>query len=189
MDQERRERLTQYYSADPKTLPDKEIKPLKYSKIDKFANNLEINLDLAANAVKSYIDGAELISPQMKQIIENQKKLMPRNYQNFYYKRRDSYSYSGSNYSNQVASQIAAQIAKTLVVPSNSFFQEGGGDFGRILSNPEAATSLYTQEVIAAEEEDVKIVETESFKLRRGGTEGRGGRCSQRGRLKTFSHQ
>jgi hypothetical protein len=58
----------------------------------------------AANAVKSYIDGAELLSPQMKQITENQKKLMPRNYQNSYYKRRNSYSYSGSNYNNQLAS-------------------------------------------------------------------------------------
>jgi hypothetical protein len=44
MDPERRERPTQYYSADPKALPGKEVKPLKYSKIDKFATNLEINL-------------------------------------------------------------------------------------------------------------------------------------------------
>jgi hypothetical protein len=116
----------------------------------------------------------------MKQIIDNQKKLMPRNYQNSYYKRRNLYSYSDSNYSNQIASQIAAQIAKTLVVPPNSFFRKGE----RILSNPEAATSLHTQEVIAVEEEDMKIVETESSKFRPGGTEGRGGRCSQRGPIK-----
>jgi hypothetical protein len=89
---------------------------------------IEIRDFMASNAVKSYIDGAELISPQMKQIIENQKKLMPRNYQNSFYKRRNSYSYSGSNYSNQLDSQIAAQIAKSLMVPSNSFFQEGGED-------------------------------------------------------------
>jgi hypothetical protein len=31
-------------------LPSKEVKPLKYSKIDKFATNLEVNLDLAVNA-------------------------------------------------------------------------------------------------------------------------------------------
>jgi hypothetical protein len=101
----------------------------------------------------------------MKQIIENQKKLMPRNYQNSFYKRRNSYSYSGSNYSTQMASQIAAQIAKTLVTPSNSFFQEGGGDFGRILYNPEIATSPYITEVIVVEEEGVEIVETKSFKF------------------------
>jgi hypothetical protein len=31
-------------------LPGKEVKPLKYSKMDKFANILEFNLDIAANA-------------------------------------------------------------------------------------------------------------------------------------------
>jgi hypothetical protein len=39
------------------------------------------------------------------------------------------------------------------------------------------------------EEEEVEIVETKSSKVRPGGTEGRGGRCTQRGRLKTFSHR
>jgi hypothetical protein len=34
------------------------------------------------------------------------------------------------------------------------------------------------------EEEGVEIVETKSFKLRPGGMEGRGGRCSQRGLIK-----
>jgi hypothetical protein len=36
--------------ADPKAFPGKEVKPLKYSKKDKFTTNLEINLDLEANA-------------------------------------------------------------------------------------------------------------------------------------------
>jgi hypothetical protein len=124
METDRRERLTEYYSLEPKALPSKEVKPLKNSRMDKFANTLEINLDLSANAqlksieaieqghrdigfwhlqnasdfirnghaianlkrieirdpvsanaVKNYIDEAELISPQMKQIIENQKFL------------------------------------------------------------------------------------------------------------------
>jgi hypothetical protein len=48
----------------------------------------------------------------MKQIIDQQKKLMPKNYQNSFYRRRNSYSYGNSNYSNQMASQIAAQIPK-----------------------------------------------------------------------------
>jgi hypothetical protein len=61
---------------------------------------LRIRDSVSANAVKNYIDGAELISPQMKSIIDQQKKLMPKNYQNSYYRRRNSYSYSGSNYSN-----------------------------------------------------------------------------------------
>jgi hypothetical protein len=109
---------------------------LKNSRLDKFANNIEINFDLAANtqvkameaieqgqrdigfwhlqnasdfmrnghaltnlerlrirdfasinAVKSYIDGAELIFPQMKLIIDQQKKLMPKYHQNSYYKK------------------------------------------------------------------------------------------------------
>jgi hypothetical protein len=50
MEPSRRERLTEYYSSDPKALPSKEVKPLKNSKLDRFANTLEINFDLAANA-------------------------------------------------------------------------------------------------------------------------------------------
>jgi hypothetical protein len=89
---------------------------------------IEIRDPIVANAVKSYIDRAELLSPQMKQIIENQKILMPRNYRNSFYKRRNSYSYSNSNYSTQMASRIVTQIAKTLINPSNSFFQGGRED-------------------------------------------------------------
>jgi Asp-tRNA(Asn)/Glu-tRNA(Gln) amidotransferase A subunit family amidase len=139
MDPDRRQKLSELCLSAPKALPGKEIKPLKFSKIDKFANNMEINLDLAgnallqaleafdqagadivywhmknssefirnahaltnlerlklrdpnsANAIKNHIDGAELISPQMKSIIESQKKLTPKYYQNSYYKRRNS---------------------------------------------------------------------------------------------------
>jgi hypothetical protein len=55
---------------------------------------------------------------------------MPKNYQNSYYRRRNSYSYGNSNYSNQMASQIATQTAKTSVIPSSSFFPGGGEDLG-----------------------------------------------------------
>jgi hypothetical protein len=65
MDPEKRKRLTQYYSSDPKALPGKEVKPLKYSKMDKFATNLEINLDLAANA---QIKAAEAIEQGQMEI-------------------------------------------------------------------------------------------------------------------------
>jgi hypothetical protein len=64
----------------------------------------------------------------MKSIIESQNKLMPKYYQNSYYKRRNSYSYGNSNYNNQLASQIASQLAKTFIAPSTSFFPEGGED-------------------------------------------------------------
>jgi hypothetical protein len=153
---------------------------LKYSKLHKFANNIEINFDLtgnaqlkvmealeqeekkisywhmqnasdfirngcalanlerlkikdptSANAVKNYIDGAELISPQMKSVIDQQKKLMFKYYQNSYYKRRNSYSYGNSNYSNQMIFQISVQIAKTFIAPQPSFFPGGGEDFWR----------------------------------------------------------
>jgi hypothetical protein len=149
MDSEKRERLIELYSQDPKALPSKEIKPLKFSKIDRFANNIEVNLAAAgnaqvkaleafdqadpdvgywhlknsadfirnahalsnlerlkirdsgsANAIKNHIDGAELISPQIKVIIDQNKKLMPKYYQNSYYKRRNSYNYRNSNYFN-----------------------------------------------------------------------------------------
>jgi hypothetical protein len=39
---DRRDRLIDYYSIEPRALPNKEVKPLKYSKIDRFANTLEI---------------------------------------------------------------------------------------------------------------------------------------------------
>jgi hypothetical protein len=50
MDPDRREKFTELYSQDPRVLPTKEIKPLKFSKLDRLANNMEINLALAGNA-------------------------------------------------------------------------------------------------------------------------------------------
>jgi hypothetical protein len=62
----------------------------------------------SANAIKNHIEGADLISPQMKSIIDSEKKLAPKYYQNSNYKRRNSYNYGNSNYTNQLASQIAS---------------------------------------------------------------------------------
>jgi hypothetical protein len=45
---------------------------------------LKIRDPTSTNAIKNYIDGAELISPQMKPIIDQNKKLMPKYYQNSY---------------------------------------------------------------------------------------------------------
>jgi hypothetical protein len=79
----------------------------------------------------------------MKSIIESQKKLAPKYFQNSFYKRRNSYSYGNSNYSNQMPSQIASQLAKTFITPSTSFFLEGGKDLGRILFKPETTKRNY----------------------------------------------
>jgi hypothetical protein len=49
MDPDRREKLAELCFQDPRTLPGKEVKLLKYSKIDRFDNNIKINLDLVAN--------------------------------------------------------------------------------------------------------------------------------------------
>jgi hypothetical protein len=221
------------YLSDLKALPEKEVKPLKNSRLDKFVNNIEINFDLAtnaqlkaleafeqadpdvgywhiknssefirnahalsnlerlkirdpssANAIKNHIEGADLISPQMKSIIDSQKKLTPKYYQNSYYKRRNSYNYGNSNSNNQLASQIASQIAKTFVASSNSFFPDGGKDTRRILSKPETATSLHPKEVIVVENEVVDLMETEGTKIRPEGTDRGGGKSSQRGPIK-----
>jgi hypothetical protein len=59
MDLSRRERLMEYYLSGPKDLPGKEVKPLKNSKLDRFANTLEINFDLAANAQVKAIEAIE----------------------------------------------------------------------------------------------------------------------------------
>jgi hypothetical protein len=62
---------------------------------------LRIRDSASDNPVKNYIDGAELISPQMKMIIDQQKKLMLKYYQN--YKRRSPYGYGNLNYNTQMA--------------------------------------------------------------------------------------
>jgi hypothetical protein len=79
-----------------------------------------------------------------------------------------------------MASQIASQLAKTFIAPSTLFFRKGE----RILSKPETATSLHSQEIIAVEEKVVDLMETRSIKFRPGETEGKGGGCSQRGPIK-----
>jgi hypothetical protein len=45
---------------------------------------LRIRDSAFANAVKGYIDGAELIFFQLKSIIDQQKKVIPKYYQNSY---------------------------------------------------------------------------------------------------------
>jgi hypothetical protein len=59
MDSEKRERLLSLYSQDPKALPSKEVKPLKYSELDRFANNIEINLAAAGNAQVEALEALE----------------------------------------------------------------------------------------------------------------------------------
>jgi hypothetical protein len=41
--------LSELHLSEPRALPGKEVKPLKNSRLDKFANNIEINFNLAAN--------------------------------------------------------------------------------------------------------------------------------------------
>jgi hypothetical protein len=52
MEKSRREKLIQLYSIDPSVLPASEVKPLKFSGKDKFANTMEINLDMAGSLRK-----------------------------------------------------------------------------------------------------------------------------------------
>jgi hypothetical protein len=87
MDPSRRERLTEYYLSDAKALPGKEIKPLINSKLDRFANILEINFDLATNA-------------QVK-VIQNYCQLSPYNSHIFfhsYYTAANSYHFRNSHF-------------------------------------------------------------------------------------------
>jgi hypothetical protein len=53
-----------------------------------YLERIRIRINSLANTIKSYVDGVELISPQAKKIINEQKKLMPKHYQNPYYKRK-----------------------------------------------------------------------------------------------------
>jgi hypothetical protein len=59
MDSEKREKLVELYSQDPRALPAKEIKPLKFSKLDRFANNMEVNLAAAGNAQLKALEAFE----------------------------------------------------------------------------------------------------------------------------------
>jgi hypothetical protein len=69
MDSDSREKLSDLHLSEPRALPGK----------DALANleRLRIRDSVVANAIKNYIDGTELISPQMKSIIDQQKKLIP----------------------------------------------------------------------------------------------------------------
>jgi hypothetical protein len=46
----KKKKLIKLYSQEPRALPTKEIKPLKFSKLDRFANNIEINFAGAGNS-------------------------------------------------------------------------------------------------------------------------------------------
>jgi hypothetical protein len=59
MDPGRREKLSELHFQDPRVLLGKEVKPLKFSKLDRFANNMEVNLDLAANAQLKALEAFE----------------------------------------------------------------------------------------------------------------------------------
>jgi hypothetical protein len=59
MDSARREKLSELYLSAPRALPGKEVEPLKYSKLDRFANNTEVNLDLVANAQLQALEAFE----------------------------------------------------------------------------------------------------------------------------------
>jgi hypothetical protein len=59
MEPEKREKLLDLYSQDPKALPSKEVKPLKFRKLDRFANNIEINLAAAGNAQMKALEALE----------------------------------------------------------------------------------------------------------------------------------
>jgi hypothetical protein len=113
----------------------------------------------------------------MKQIIDNQKKLIPKNYQNSYYRRRNSYNCGNSNYSNQNGISDCGSNSQNISNPFKFVF-------GGILSKPETITNLHTPKTIVVEKDVVALVETESFKIRPGGTEGRGGGYSQKGPIK-----
>jgi hypothetical protein len=59
MEKFRMEKLMQPYSIDPSVLPTSEVKPLKFSSKDKFANTIKINLDMARNAQVKGIEALE----------------------------------------------------------------------------------------------------------------------------------
>jgi hypothetical protein len=59
MEKSRREKSIQLYSIGPSVLPASEVKPLKFSSKDKFANTMEIILDMAGNAQAKGIEALE----------------------------------------------------------------------------------------------------------------------------------
>jgi hypothetical protein len=59
MEKSIRDKLIQLYSKDPSVLPASEVKPLRFSSKDKFANTMEINLDMARNAQAKGMEALE----------------------------------------------------------------------------------------------------------------------------------
>jgi hypothetical protein len=53
---------------------------------------LKIRDPSSATAIKNYIEKTEIITPQTKKIIDEQKKLIPKYYKNSFYKKKNSYN-------------------------------------------------------------------------------------------------
>jgi hypothetical protein len=228
LDPAKRVALHKFYSKQPQAMPIKEVKPLKSSRMDKFASNIITNTDIIGNAVitaaqafesneedvgmthlsnildlsrnirseanierlkirnpsaafaiKRHFDGAEIISPAMKDIIKEEKEQdFKKSYfgkPNYYRKRKSFSSFQNYNNNNTSTFQLAQAIQQ---LANNQFFLQGGGDFRPIPSNPETATSLHTPEAAVEEEENVAFVE--EINIKPDSERGKGGNDSQR---------
>jgi hypothetical protein len=57
--------MKKFYSKDPTAIPVKEVKPLRYNKMDKFAAKIETNVDIIGNAVVKSIKAFEDNKPHL----------------------------------------------------------------------------------------------------------------------------
>jgi hypothetical protein len=83
---------------------------------------------------------------------------------------------------------LASQIARSLVgFQQNSFFQEGGEDHGRVLSNPKELTNLHTHQEITMEKEEVMArMAEENIRSCPGEMEGKSGGYPERRKIESI---
>jgi hypothetical protein len=90
----------------------------------------------SAAILKRHVDGAELISPTMKEIIKEEKDqgFKRQGYYNKPFRRRNSFnSYSNNNFDLSGALQLAQILQK---LSNNKFFLKGGNDHDEFSLSP-----------------------------------------------------
>jgi hypothetical protein len=66
--------MQKFYSKDPTAMPIKEVKPLRFNKMDKFATKIETDVDIIGNAAVELITAIESGQEHQAMLHFHQKK-------------------------------------------------------------------------------------------------------------------
>jgi hypothetical protein len=104
---------------------------------------------MSANAIKNHIDGADLISPQMKSIIKSQKKLAPKEMVKFH---EETYLESKRNNSNLLRTSSLSPYNKKVQI------QKYNNKDRQYCSNVQYQQEIGSNEFIPNGKEDMEII-------------------------------